>query len=145
MDYTMYATNSGMNTKEWGPGLWKFLFMSILGRYPKKIDEKNREDVALKNYYKDILLNLQYILPCVFCRDSYTIFIQELPIEPFLIGKIELMYWLYLIKDKVNKKLIEQEKKNNIFCTVPSPLFKEVLETYTGYRASCSKEMKKCV
>lgn len=145
MDYSTYAFDSGMNTKEWGPGLWKFLFMSILGRYPKKIDDKNREHIALKMYYKDFLTNLGYIMPCVFCRQSYIEFLRELPLEPFLVGKIELMYWLYLIKDKVNKKLLEQEKKGGVFCTVPSPLFKDVLDNYSSFRASCSVQMKKCI
>jgi hypothetical protein len=57
------------------------------------------------------MIGLKDILPCMYCRDSFKVFLTELPIEPFLIGRIELMYWLYLMKDKVNIKLINQEKK----------------------------------
>ncbi len=145
MNYKEFLNDSGMNTKEWGPGLWKFLFISILGRYPKKIDEKKREHQIIKKSFKDLLINLEHILPCVFCRDSYKIFITELKIEPFLIGKIELMYWLYLIKDKVNKKLIDQEKLTGINCTIETPPFIDVLQMYSEYRATCSIQMKKCV
>ena len=65
----------------------------------------------LKNEFKQLLKNgLQTILPCVYCRNSFKDFIKKIPIEPYLIGRIELMYWLYLMKDLVNNKLINQER-----------------------------------
>ena len=110
IDYTLYHSNSGMATSFFGPNAWNFLFISILGHYPIKIDNTNPEHIEIvKNYY-NILTSLSVIMPCVFCRDSFKIFIKELPIEPYLIGRIELMYWLYLMKDKVNNKLIQQEE-----------------------------------
>lgn len=79
-----------------------------------------------------------------------------------------MMKWLYLIKDKVNQKLIKQEieykndiynkyknnkmfkheydRLNNIcFETIPSPSFLSVLKKYEKYRAVCNKKLKKCV
>ncbi len=50
-------------------------------------------------------------MPCVFCRESFKGFCQELPIERFMVGRVELMYWLYLIRGKVNDKLIGQEQQ----------------------------------
>jgi hypothetical protein len=64
-----------------------------------------------KKYFNQLFNNLGYIMPCVFCRESYKQFYKELPIDDFLSGRVELMYWLYLMKDKVNNKLIAQEKK----------------------------------
>ena len=62
--------------------------------------------------FKNLLKNgLQTILPCVYCRNSFKDFLKKIPIEPYLIGRIELMYWLYLMKDLVNNKLINQEKQ----------------------------------
>jgi hypothetical protein len=145
MHYEEYSKDSGMSTKEWGPGLWKFLFMSIMGAYPYRLDMSNKSHLEIRESYKSLLTNLQITMPCVFCRESFKQFLKELPLDNFLNGKIELMYWLYLIKDKVNKKLLEQEKKSNVFCTVPSPLFKDVLKFYSKYRAKCSKESKKCI
>jgi hypothetical protein len=109
IDYSIYHSTQGMATSKWGPNCWDFLFTSIVGRYPIKI--KSSKDRKIKRAFKEFLSNLQNILPCVFCRNSLDIFIKELPIEPYLIGRIELMYWLYLIKDKVNMKLICQEKQ----------------------------------
>jgi hypothetical protein len=50
-------------------------------------------------------------MPCIYCRESFKGFLKELPIEPYLVGRIELMYWLYQMKDKVNNKLLRQESK----------------------------------
>ena len=111
-DYSMYTSNDGMNTKVWGPHLWNYLFISILGRYPVKIDINNKEHRKIKHYFKSLLISLQYIMPCIYCRESYKLFIKELPIKPYLIGRIQLMYYVYLLKDKVNKKLQKQEYLN---------------------------------
>jgi hypothetical protein len=111
IDYTKYTSNSGMSTKYFGQKWWDGLFISILGRYPTKIDTKNSEHIIIKNSFKNMLIGLQIVIPCIYCRNSFKKFLLDLPIEPYLIGRIELMYWLYLIKDKVNNKLICQEKK----------------------------------
>ena len=111
IDYTKYTSTSGMSTRNWGPAAWKFLFTCIMGRYPIKLDKKNKDHITIKNEFKHLLTNgLKTILPCVYCRNSFKDFLKEIPIEPYLIGRIELMYWLYLMKDLVNIKLINQEK-----------------------------------
>ena len=107
IDYSKYYGKSGMSTAYWGSRLWDSLFVSIIGRYPIRI--KTKEDIEIKHSFKSMLTNLSIIMPCVFCRNSFVGFLQELPIEPYLIGRIELMYWLYQMKKKVNQKLICQE------------------------------------
>ncbi len=109
IDYTMYQSTSGMSTKEWGPHAWGFLFTCIMGTYPVKIDNSYAH-WYIRDAFKSMLTNMSIIMPCIFCRESYKQFIYELPIDEYLVGRIELMYWLYLMKDKVNKKLIEQER-----------------------------------
>jgi hypothetical protein len=109
IDYSKYYGSSGMSTKFFGPKWWDGLFISILGRYPIKV--KTKEDMKIKRAFKSMLTNLSIIMPCIFCRNSFKGFLQELPIEDYLVGRIELMYWLYLLKDKVNSKLICQENK----------------------------------
>jgi hypothetical protein len=111
IDYTKYTSTSGMATKIWGSQLWTSLFTCVMGRYPIKIDKKNKEHLKVKRNFKSWLTSLDTIMPCIFCRNSFKIFLKELPIEKYLVGRIELMYWLYLMKDKVNKKLLAQEKK----------------------------------
>lgn len=111
VDWSKYHSTSGLSTKSWGPNGWYFLFSCIMGGYPVKIDTNNREHKAIRTHFKNMLLSLSYTMPCIFCRNSFKDFCKSLPINQFLIGRIELMYWLYLIRDKVNKKLIAQEKK----------------------------------
>jgi hypothetical protein len=173
IDYTQYHSTSGMSTRNWGPHSWKFLFTSIMGRYPIKI--KTEEHKKIAHDFKILLTSLSNILPCIFCRNSFEIFLRELPIEPFLKGRIELMYWLYLMKDKVNNKLIKQERKcyndekrrlknmyrnkelskrdyyikiekfkAKTFVTVVTPPFKQVLDEYESIRAVCSKKSLTC-
>jgi hypothetical protein len=111
IDYTKYNSGSGMATRFWGPAAWNFLFISIMGHYPTHIDASDSEHIIIKNAFKNMLITLQIVMPCIYCRESFKKFLLELPIEPYLIGRIELMYWLYLMKDKVNNKLCGQENK----------------------------------
>jgi hypothetical protein len=111
IDYSIYNSTSGMSTKHWGPAAWNFLFTSIMGTYPFKIDLSIPEHIIIRHNFKQLLTSLRIIMPCIFCRNSFTDFLKELPIDDYLIGRIELMYWLYKMKDKVNNKLLKQEKE----------------------------------
>jgi hypothetical protein len=107
----LYNSSSGMKTTEWGPAGWKYLFMSIMGGYPYLLDNSNNEHKRIKKSFYYQFAGLQYTLPCIYCRRSYKQYFKELPISSFMNSRLELMYWLYLIKDKVNQKLIEQESE----------------------------------
>lgn len=111
IDYSKYMSTSGMSTRHWGSWAWKFLFTSIMGHYPNRIINVNPDHIKTRNCFKAMLTSLSCIMPCIFCRESFKGFVAELPIDDYLIGRIELMYWLYLMKDKVNKKLVSQENK----------------------------------
>ena len=50
-------------------------------------------------------MSLGCTLPCKFCAKSYRKFMKELDIDNFLDGKRNLMYWVYLMHNKVNKTL----------------------------------------
>lgn len=104
-----YQSLSGMKTSFWGSNAWNFLFCSVLGTYPEKIDNKNKNHIKIKKEFKNLFNSLCYVMPCIFCRDSYKKFIKDLPIDEYLDGRINLCFWLYKLKDKVNKKLIKQE------------------------------------
>jgi hypothetical protein len=104
-----YSSLAGMKTSFWGPNAWNFLFCSILGTYPEKIDNNNKSHIKIKQEFKKLFNSLCYIMPCIFCRESYKLFIKELPLDNHLDSRINLCFWLYKLKDKVNKKLIKQE------------------------------------
>jgi hypothetical protein len=111
LDYSKYHGTSGLSTKAWGPNGWYFLFSCIMGGYPVKIDERNKEHKEIKRHFKNMLLSLGYTMPCIFCRQSFLGFCKDLPVDSFMSGRIELMRWLYEIRNRVNDKLITQEEK----------------------------------
>lgn len=80
-----------MDTKFWGPSGWKLLH-SIAFCY-----DKNKSN---KKIYKGFFTSVKYVLPCIYCRRSYTKYISELKIDTNDIPK-----WLYRIHNKVNEKL----------------------------------------
>ena len=150
------------------PKFWDTLFIMIIGAYPPTINYNKQEHLNIEKGFISTMSNLRYTLPCSFCRESYKKFYNQLPIKQFSQGRITMMYWLYLMKDLVNKKLITQEldyltdlhknyrtnkiniikytsKSKGCFTTSPSPKFMEVLEKYSALRAICNKKLKKCI
>lgn len=99
-----------MNTKSWGPPAWKFMFSCVMGRYPDVLDETNQEHVIVKKHFIQLFSSLEVIMPCIYCRQSFEQFFKELDLKDYLSTKRDLMLWLYLMKDKVNNKLMIQEK-----------------------------------
>lgn len=115
-----------MNVNCWGQA-WTMLHCMTFN-YPENPTSQNKHD------YKIFFESISATLPCFFCRQSYQEYIKELPVEPFLESRQAFSWWLYLIHDKVQKKL------NRI-----SPSYFEVVKLYESYRAKCSKEKKGCV
>ena len=89
---------NGMNTKFWGKALWDFLFTSVLGRYPVEIDNNNKIHLRIKEEYMNMIYSLEYVLPCIYCRESFSKFIKQYPPENYNNGRIELFYWLSFVK-----------------------------------------------
>ena len=75
-----YISLAGMRTTFWGPNAWNFLFTSVLGSYPEKIDSKDKEHIKVKKEFKNLFMSLGYVMPCVFCRESYKKFIKDIKI-----------------------------------------------------------------
>lgn len=162
---TMSSTK-GMKTSFWGPHAWAFLFSSIAGAYPVKVDPANRDHVATVRAFKAMIKSLEYTLPCSFCRKSYRGFLKELPLSSYEHSRHSMMYWMYLLRDKVNQKLIKQEQeclnqekqkirsknpkpvikklREQILKTKKSPPFETVLARYERQRAGCSKKSAFC-
>ncbi len=157
-----FSSENGMKVKLWGSKFWDSLFTMVLGSYPYTINPKNKDHIKTMNSFISFFNNLRWTLPCIYCRKSYCKFYRKIPIQDYSNGRIQMMKWLYLIKDQVNKKLLAQEeiernemkkmfnsgkitKKDyqlflkNQFKTKQSPKFIKVLEKYEKLRASCKK------
>jgi hypothetical protein len=81
----------------WGPKAWFFIDLIILS-YP---DRPNYEEI--KNY-KEFILSLRNMLPCVKCRKHYSDFIDNNPIdETVLQSKPNLVKWMLKCHNNVRK------------------------------------------
>ena len=116
-----------MDTRFWGPDGWKLLH-TITENYPNKPDKKQRE------LYKKFFLSLPFILPCIYCRNSLSGYMKELPLIDNLSSKNKLCLWLYRIHNKVNNKLKNQglNKKKN-------PEYKDIRSFYKNYLYTINK------
>ena len=104
-----------MDTRFWGPSGWQ-LFHLIAFKSP---------------HPQELLSMIKDVLPCRFCRESTTQFVQEHPLkgDP---GK-----WLYEIHNKVNHKLRTQCKDDpNIVDPGPDPSFDEIKKRYETLKPS---------
>jgi hypothetical protein len=107
-----------MDTRFWGPPGWK-LFHQISYKYPENPTDQNKLDYGM--FYS----NLAYVLPCKYCRNSFTKYIKNLPIQDYLVSRAKLTEWIYLMHNKVNGKLRRQG-----FLKTPNPSFEEVNQKY---------------
>lgn len=164
-------STNGIKTNFWGPHAWAFLFSTIAGSYPIRVDTSNKNHMKIVKSFQSMFKSLEYTLPCIYCRQSYGKFIKELSFTKYENSRRDMMHWLYLLHDKVNAKLIKQERecyeelreeimKKNISAdqqkkqlkqlkletikTKPSPPFERVLATYESHRAGCNKRSRKC-
>jgi hypothetical protein len=89
-----------MNTWIWGPPKWKFLhtlsYSPIAHQFPVQIT--------------DFVNTLKFVLPCIYCRESYTLFVNQVSAKmgaplSSLVDTKQLPMFMYLLHDKVNEKL----------------------------------------
>ena len=107
-----------MNTSFWGPSGWVFLH-TLTFIYPEHPTYNDK--VKMQHFMNTI----NYILPCKYCRLSFTKYSQSLPIHDYLDTRDKMVEWLYKIHNKVNKKLRKQG-----FCKYDNPELSTVKENY---------------
>ena len=113
-----------MQTVQWGKAMWIPLH-AITFNYPLQPTQQD------KNTYKQYFKFTAQILPCKYCRESFTSYAKYIPIDSLLDSREGLVYWLYVIHNLVNNKLYKPT----------SPLC-EVVVIYEKMRAKCGKVKK---
>jgi hypothetical protein len=68
-----YNSGDGMLTNVWGPSIWHFLH-TMSFNYP--VDPTAHD----KEHYKSFITNLQYTLPCKYCRINLAKNLKTFPI-----------------------------------------------------------------
>jgi hypothetical protein len=84
-----------MDTAIWGPLMWQFINDVAVVNDEVHANLKNEE----KDVFPKFVKHLKYMLPCRYCRESYSMFISKMP------PSTSMIRWAYKIHNKVNKKL----------------------------------------
>jgi hypothetical protein len=119
-------SNNGLLTKIWGPSAWNMLQCCAFG-YP--INPTDEDKKNFRTFY-DVI---KYVLPCRFCRESYTQFIIDddtVLNDAALESRNTLVRWVYNIHEKVNKKL----------GVTYGLTFEDYVKRYESFRAKCVKD-----
>jgi hypothetical protein len=96
MNNTNNINSDISNTNIWGPSAWNFLH-TITFNYPNNPTYNDKEN------YKNFFNNLGFILPCEICKYNYNIHLKTYPISNYLNTKEDLVKWLIIIHNEVNK------------------------------------------
>ncbi len=107
-----------MNTTFWGPSGWQFLHI-ITFIYPENPSFNDKVKI------KDFMESMCFILPCKYCRLSFTKYIKTMPIDDYLDSRAKMIEWLYKIHNKINRKLRIQG-----FCKHSNPEIESVVKHY---------------
>lgn len=112
-----------MDTRYWGPSGWRLLHLISFA------DGKN---AALCAFFQ----TLPYVLPCKYCRQSLSEYIQADPVD-CAVREGRLPRWLWRIHNDVNAKLRRQGLAR---AATPDPSFAAVKEVYEDrLAAGCTR------
>ena len=121
---TDYNSGDGMLTASWGPAIWHYLHMMSFN-YPVNPTPQD------KKHYKDFITNLQFVLPCKYCRMNLTNNFKQKPIQMCDMKNRETFSkYVYELHELVNKML--KKTSNLTYC--------EVRERYEHFRSRCTEE-----
>jgi len=122
-----YNAGDGMLTSVWGPPMWHYLH-TMSFNYPVHPSLKD------KKHYKDFIVNLQYVLPCKYCRINLANNFKKKPIKMCNMASRETFSrYVYELHELINKML--KKKSNLTYC--------EVRERYENFRSRCTQEKPK--
>ena len=116
-----------METIFWGPSGWQFLH-TLTFLYPEQptFDDKYR--------IVEFIKTTAQILPCKYCRASFTKYYQSLPINKFLESRDTLVDWMHRIHNKVNGKLHRQHLNDK-----PNPSLDAIKRKYAPIITTINK------
>jgi hypothetical protein len=124
-----YISGEGMLTTVWGPSLWHFLH-TMSFNYP---NNPTQED---KKHYMDFIFQLEYVLPCKYCRINLKKNFKHVPLlMRCMKDRYSFSKYIYDLHEHINKML---GKKSNL-------TYDDVRERYEHFRARCNITEQKIV
>ena len=122
-----YTSSEGMLTSVWGPSLWHYLHI-ISFNYPINPTK------VQKSKYKQMLLNLQYTLPCKYCRINLKNNFKKFPlVDSIFENRNNFSRYIYNLHELINKML--GKKSGLSYC--------DVRDRYEQFRSRCVLEKPK--
>jgi len=122
-----YHSGDGMLTTVWGPSMWHFMH-TMSFNYPVHPSDED------KKHYHEFMLNLQYILPCKYCRQNLTKNYKAFPLRSSdMASRDSFSRYVYKLHEMVNKLL--KKKSGLSYC--------DVRERYEHFRSRCTGEKPK--
>lgn len=120
-----FNSNDGMLTSVWGPSLWHVLHCMSFN-YP--VDPTPMQ----KKKYREFVENLEYVLPCGYCRKNLKGNFKSVPLTTdALKDRNNFSRWMYRFHEQVNKML--GKKSGLTYC--------DVRERYEHFRSRCTLEL----
>ena len=124
-----YISGDGMVTTIWGPGMWHFLH-TMSFNYP--INPTSEDKI----HYKSFIENLQYILPCKYCRQNLKRNLKMTPLtSKVMASRDSFSRYVYNLHEIVNKLL--NKKSGLSYC--------DVRERYEHFRSRCTQDSKESI
>jgi len=119
-----YNSGDGFLTTVWGPMMWSYLH-TMSFNYPTEPTQKD------KKHYKEFIENLQYVLPCKYCRMNLANNLKKFPIkECHMASRDAFSRYVYDLHETVNRML--KKKSGLSFC--------EVRDRYENFRSRCTED-----
>ena len=119
-----YNSGDGMLTSVWGPPMWHYLH-TMSFNYPVNPNDEDKKN------YRNFIINLQYVLPCKYCRINLTNNFKKKPLQMCDMANRETFSrYIYELHELVNKML--HKKSHLSYC--------EVRERYEHFRSRCTEE-----
>lgn len=122
-----YESGDGMLTNVWGPSMWHVLH-TISFNYPTDPTAEQ------KKYNKNLILTLQKVLPCKYCRINLATNLRQLPLTATCMkSRGTFSMYIYNLHELVNNML---GKKSGLS-------YDDVRERYEHFRSRCGKKKNK--
>ena len=121
-----FSSGDGMMTAIWGPNMWHYLH-TISFNYPVSPSDDD------KKHYKEFILNMQFTLPCKYCRMNLVKNFKVHPLRPDdMKDRDSFSRYIYKLHEIVNKML---KKKSGLS-------YFDVRERYENFRSRCTQDDK---
>jgi hypothetical protein len=120
-----FKSKDGMLTSVWGPSLWHVLHCMSFN-YPIK------PTALQKKKYREFVENLEYVLPCGYCRKNLKNNMKSVPLtSKVLQNRNNFSRWMYKLHEQINKML--GKKSGLSYC--------DIRERYEHFRSRCTLDI----